>query len=120
MATREEVVQAEALPIEPKHRQEIDEVRAPYFAEEVRRQLLARYGDKALYGSGMSVRTSLDPRLQAAADRHCALGSSATSAVMAAGAERWPASIRKVTGKRASPKYWYLPSSGMWAGPSRS
>jgi penicillin-binding protein 1A len=62
MATREEVVQAEALPIEPKHRQEIDEVRAPYFAEEVRRQLLARYGDKVLYGSGMSVRTSLDPR----------------------------------------------------------
>ncbi len=44
-------------------------MRAPYFAEEVRRELLARYGDKVLYGSGLSVRTSLDARLQAAADK---------------------------------------------------
>ena len=68
MATREEVAQAAALPLEPKHRQEAEEVRAPYFAEEVRRELLARYGDKVLYGSGLSVRTSLNGRLQAAAD----------------------------------------------------
>ena len=34
---------------------------APYFAEEVRRDLLARYGEKALYEGGLSVRTSLDP-----------------------------------------------------------
>jgi penicillin-binding protein 1A len=68
MATREEVTQAVALPLEPKHRQETEEVTAPYFAEDVRRELLARYGDKVLYGSGLSVRTSLDARLQAAAD----------------------------------------------------
>ncbi len=68
MATQEEVTQAEALPLAPRRRQETEEVRAPYFAEEVRRELLARYGDKMLYGSGLSVRTSLDARLQAAAD----------------------------------------------------
>ena len=68
MAPREEVTQAEAHPLEPKHRQEIEEVKAPYFAEEVRRELLARYGDKVVYGSGLSVRTSLDARLQTAAD----------------------------------------------------
>jgi penicillin-binding protein 1A len=69
LATREEVTLAEALPLELKRRQETEEVRAPYFAEEVRRELLARYGEKVLYGSGLSVRTSLDARLQAAADK---------------------------------------------------
>jgi penicillin-binding protein 1A len=37
---------------------------ADYFAEEVRRQLIERYGEKGLYEGGLSVRTSLDPRLQ--------------------------------------------------------
>ncbi len=69
MATQEEVTQAEALPLAPRRRQETEEVRAPYFAEEVRRELLGRYGDKVLYGSGLSVRTSLDARLQIAADK---------------------------------------------------
>jgi len=57
-ATREEVAEVKAQPIELRHRQETEEVRAPYFAEEVRRQLLGRYGEKALYESGLSVRTS--------------------------------------------------------------
>lgn len=35
-----------------------------FFAEEVRRQLIEKYGDDALYGGGLSVRTSLDPDLQ--------------------------------------------------------
>ncbi|MBD9371903.1 penicillin-binding protein 1A [Rhizobium sp. ARZ01] len=35
-----------------------------YFAEEVRRQIIERYGDNALYEGGLSVRTSLDPRMQ--------------------------------------------------------
>ena len=38
-----------------------------YFAEEVRRDILERYGEKKLYEGGLSVRTSLDPKLQAAA-----------------------------------------------------
>ncbi len=61
--------EAEAQPIELHHRQEAEEVKAPYFAAEVRRQLLARYGEKMLYEAGLSVRTSLDPRVQAAADK---------------------------------------------------
>ena len=37
------------------------------FAEEVRRRLISRYGDDALYESGLSVRTTLDPEIQFAA-----------------------------------------------------
>src|SRR6266446_1709600 len=68
-ATQEAVAQLELQPLELRHRQEAEQVRAPYFAEEVRRELLARYGDKILYGAGLSVRTSLDERLQTAADK---------------------------------------------------
>lgn len=35
-----------------------------YFTEEVRREIIARYGEKALYEGGLSVRTTLDPQLQ--------------------------------------------------------
>ncbi|HWL04870.1 MAG TPA: penicillin-binding protein 1A [Xanthobacteraceae bacterium] len=37
---------------------------AEYFAEEVRREILDKYGEKKLYEGGLSVRTTLDPRLQ--------------------------------------------------------
>jgi penicillin-binding protein 1A len=37
---------------------------ADYFAEEVRRQIYALYGEKKLYEGGLSVRTTLDPKLQ--------------------------------------------------------
>jgi penicillin-binding protein 1A len=35
-----------------------------YFAEEVRRQILDKFGEKRLYEGGLSVRTTLDPKLQ--------------------------------------------------------
>jgi penicillin-binding protein 1A len=38
-----------------------------YFTEEVRREIIARYGENALYEGGLSVRTTLDPRMQAIA-----------------------------------------------------
>lgn len=38
-----------------------------YFAEEVRREIIQRYGDEALYEGGLSIRTTLDPKLQRAA-----------------------------------------------------
>nr|CAD6417958.1 penicillin-binding protein 1A [Rhizobium sp. Q54] len=38
-----------------------------FFAEEVRRQIIEKYGDDTLYGGGLSVRTSLDPDLQVVA-----------------------------------------------------
>ena len=37
---------------------------AEYFAEEVRRELMDKYGEKKLYEGGLSVRTTLDPKLQ--------------------------------------------------------
>ncbi len=40
-----------------------------YFAEEVRRRIAERYGVEALYDGGLSIRTTLDPRLQDAAQR---------------------------------------------------
>ncbi len=35
-----------------------------YFAEEVRREIQEKYGEKRLYEGGLSVRTTLDPKLQ--------------------------------------------------------
>jgi len=35
-----------------------------YFTEEVRREIISRYGESALYEGGLSVRTTLDPKLQ--------------------------------------------------------
>jgi len=42
---------------------------AEYFAEEVRRELYDRYGEKKLYEGGLSVRTTLDTKLQVLARR---------------------------------------------------
>ena len=35
-----------------------------YFTEEVRREIISRYGEDALYEGGLSVRTTLDPKMQ--------------------------------------------------------
>jgi penicillin-binding protein 1A len=37
---------------------------AEYFAEEVRREIYEKYGEKKLYEGGLSVRTTLDPKMQ--------------------------------------------------------
>jgi penicillin-binding protein 1A len=42
---------------------------APYFVEEVRKELEGRYGAKRLYENGLSVQTGLDVKLQQAANR---------------------------------------------------
>jgi penicillin-binding protein 1A len=41
---------------------------APYFLEEVRRELESRYGAKQLYENGLSIQTAIDLRLQEAAN----------------------------------------------------
>src|SRR5712664_1169310 len=69
-ATGKDIVQAKAEPLVLRRREEAEIVTGTYFAEEVRRELLARYGESVLYQGGLSVRTSLDARLQAAADKH--------------------------------------------------
>ncbi len=42
---------------------------ADYFAEDVRREILEKYGEKRLYEGGLSVRTTLDPKMQVMAHK---------------------------------------------------
>jgi penicillin-binding protein 1A len=44
-------------------------IAADYFAEDVRREILEKYGEKRLYEGGLSVRTTLDPKMQVIAHR---------------------------------------------------
>src|SRR5262249_59081835 len=62
--TRQEYEEARAEPLEIRPRGPSDVIRADYFAEEVRRDLFARFGEDTLYRGGLSVRTTLHPRLQ--------------------------------------------------------
>ncbi|MDD3020320.1 MAG: penicillin-binding protein 1A [Alphaproteobacteria bacterium] len=66
--TKEQAELAEKSPLIVVPVRDNDVVNAPYFAEEVRRQLIKEFGSNALYGGGLSVRTSLDPRLQKIAE----------------------------------------------------
>jgi penicillin-binding protein 1A len=67
--TAEEARQARLEPLAVRKRDEIAFVGADYFAEEIRRELVARYGEQRLYKGGLSVRSTLDPGLQEIADR---------------------------------------------------
>ena len=67
--TPEEAAQAKAMPLEIRKRSQTQFVTAAYFAEEVRKQLAGRYGEDQLYKGGLSVRTTLNPRLQVIADK---------------------------------------------------
>ena len=49
-------------------RQELKPVEAQYFLEDVRKKLVDKYGEDKLYKGGLTVNTSLDPRLQKIAD----------------------------------------------------
>jgi len=60
---------ARIAPLETIDRDESRIVTAPYFAEEVRRQLGARYGEESLYQGGLAVRTTVDPKLQSIAEK---------------------------------------------------
>jgi penicillin-binding protein 1A len=66
---RMEGAAAEAKPIMLRRHDDTDGVKSDYFTEEVRRELLQRYGEKGLYASGLAVRSSLDPHLQSIANR---------------------------------------------------
>ncbi|RVA19809.1 penicillin-binding protein, partial [Mesorhizobium sp. M7A.F.Ca.CA.004.11.2.1] len=63
--TREEGNKAKAEPLGVTPRRSGTYLFAgEYFTEEVRRQIIARYGENALYEGGLSVRTTLDPKIQ--------------------------------------------------------
>ncbi|MBB5754158.1 penicillin-binding protein 1A [Prosthecomicrobium pneumaticum] len=64
-ATPDEGAAAKASPLGVKLRSTTPRLfAADYYVEEVRRQLLAMYGEEKLYDGGLSVRTSLDPAYQ--------------------------------------------------------
>ena len=62
-------MRARKEPLDVRAQSGADLANAPYFTEEVRRQLIAEFGADALYGGGLSVRTTLDPHLQNLADK---------------------------------------------------
>ena len=66
--TPEEAAEAKAAPIELRER-ESRSMRAPYFVEYVRQKLVTTYGADRLYSDGLTVRTTLDWRIQRAAER---------------------------------------------------
>ncbi|MEO3430745.1 penicillin-binding protein 1A [Pelagibius sp. CAU 1746] len=67
--TQEEAQAARGEPLVVRERDDTEVVEAQYFAEETRRELARLYGDESLYTGGLSVRTTLDPRLQSIANR---------------------------------------------------
>ncbi len=63
--TKEEGEKAKAEPLGVQVRKSGPRIFASeFFAEEVRREILDRFGEDKLYGGGLSVRTTLDPKLQ--------------------------------------------------------
>ncbi|MBP6986102.1 MAG: penicillin-binding protein 1A [Alphaproteobacteria bacterium] len=67
--TQEQADEAVKEPITLRQRDSTEVVSADYFAEEVRRHLLKEYGEEALYQGGLTVRTTVDPKLQSIAER---------------------------------------------------
>ena len=67
--TAQEAALAIKEPLRMATRTETERVTAPFFAEEVRRELQDLYGEQGLYEGGLSVHTTVDPRLQAIAQR---------------------------------------------------
>ena len=65
--TGDEARRARAMPLQISRQSGFDSAEAPYFAEEVRREVVSRFGEDMLYAGGLSVRTTLDPELQHAA-----------------------------------------------------
>ena len=63
-----EAEKAKKEPLKIFKRAATEYVKADFFAEEVRRELMARYGEEQLYKGGLSVRTTIAPRLQKVAD----------------------------------------------------
>jgi penicillin-binding protein 1A len=63
-----QATEAKSTPLLVKARSATEFVDAAYFTEEVRRDLMEKFGEKGVYGGGLSVRTTVDPRLQRIAD----------------------------------------------------
>ena len=62
--SEDEKVYAQSFDLGVRSQTGSDLANAPFFTEEVRRELVSLYGSDMLYGGGLSVRTTLDPKLQ--------------------------------------------------------
>ncbi|MGB0670324.1 MAG: transglycosylase domain-containing protein, partial [Rhodospirillales bacterium] len=67
--TPDQAAAAKLEPLNVRERAGTEFVQADYFAEEVRKELAQRFGEEALYQGGLSVRATVDPKLQAIADK---------------------------------------------------
>jgi penicillin-binding protein 1A len=68
--TREEAAAAKAEGLQARILRRPETVSVgQHFTEEVRRELISRFGQEQTQGGGLVVRTSLDPRIQAAAEQ---------------------------------------------------
>ncbi|MBV8193494.1 MAG: penicillin-binding protein 1A [Alphaproteobacteria bacterium] len=116
--TQAEMQQAKAEKLVLRKRGATEIVQADFFAEEVRRNLLAAYGEKGLYEGGLTVSTTLDPAIQTVADnalrdglitydrRHGWRGPYAKIADMSA----WEEELARIAQRRplAGPPGWQL------------
>src|SRR5690606_34031549 len=68
-AEQAEQAKAEPLKVTPRAPTGPHLPASEYFAEEVRRELMQMYGEEGLYAGGLSVRTTLDPKLQVEAQK---------------------------------------------------
>lgn len=62
--SEKEAIKATSEPLAMVQRDVSKIIKADYFTEKVRRELLSRYGEYGLYKSGLTVRTTLDSKLQ--------------------------------------------------------
>ena len=61
--------EATASPLEVRSRGATEFFEAEWFSEEVRRELMEVFGQEKLYSGGLSVRTTIDPKLQRIGER---------------------------------------------------
>ena len=91
--TPKEAVAAKAEPLVPSivRRPKVVQV-GQYFTEDVRRELISRFGPEQTAGGGLVVRTSLEPHAAGRQRRSCATTSWPSTTAVAVGAGRSPAS----------------------------
>lgn len=115
--TEEQVQAAKAEPITLASRPEKEKAAdAEYFAEEVRRFLVSRYGEDALYEGGLVVRTTVDPEMQKYATRALRNGlifydqrhgfREPIAKVDLTGEEEWPNILQSVQTPNYAPENW--------------
>ena len=69
-----EAKEAIATPLEVRSRDATEFFEADWFSEEVRRELMHVFGREKLYTGGLSVRTTIDPKLQRIGERALRVG----------------------------------------------